>query len=279
MSSNNFSLNQAALVLDHPADPGAGQRWGARLDLQWGQATQTVQGNPANEPRPEIYRNIFQAYGTYVVPLGKGVNVDFGKWASSLGIEGNYTKDQMNYSRSYWFNFLPFYHMGARVNYQVNDRLGINYWITNGTQQTEDFNGFKDQLGGVVLHPRKNISWTVNYYFGQEHPDVAYFLFGPAPEPDPPTNQGVPFVPIRQLTHRQAAHFRHLRHLAADTDSHLRPGGRLRDSAAVSPTRPRSMRMAERSTRSINSRLSSPWRPAPNICPTTALYSAASTRP
>ena len=150
----------------------------------------------ANEPRPEIYRNVFQAYGTYVVPLGKGVNVDFGKWASSLGIEGNYTKDQMNYSRSYWFNFLPFYHMGARVSYQVNDHLGINYWITNGTQQTEDFNGFKDQFGGVVLHPRKNISWTMNYYFGQEHPDVVYFLYGPAPEPNPPTQQGVPFVPI-----------------------------------------------------------------------------------
>jgi hypothetical protein len=196
VSSNSFSLNQAALVLDHPPNPAAGQRWGARLDLQWGQATQTLQGNPANEPRPEIYRNVFQAYGTYVVPLGKGLNVDFGKWASSLGIEGNYTKDQMNYSRSYWFDFLPFYHMGARVSYQVNDHLGINYWITNGTQETEDFNGFKDQLGGVVLHPRKNISWTVNYYFGQEHPDVVYFPFGPAPIPNPPTNQGVPFVPV-----------------------------------------------------------------------------------
>ena len=196
VSSNSFSLNQAALVLDHPANPAAGQRWGARLDLQWGQATQTLQGNTANEPRPDIYRNVFQAYGTYVVPLGKGVNVDFGKWASSLGIEGNYTKDQMNYSRSYWFNFLPFYHMGARVSYQVNDHLTINYWITNGTQQTEAFNSFKDQFGGVVLHPRKNISWTVNYYLGQEHPDTVYFLFGPPPEPNPPTNQGVPFEPI-----------------------------------------------------------------------------------
>jgi hypothetical protein len=113
-----------------------------------------------------------------------------------MGIEGNYTKDQMNYSRSYWFGFLPFYHMGARASYQVNDHLQINYWITNGTQQTEAFNGFKDQLGGVVLHPRKNIAWTVNYYFGQEHPDVVYFLFGPPPETNPPTNQGVPFEPV-----------------------------------------------------------------------------------
>jgi hypothetical protein len=146
VSSNSFSINQAGLVLENAADPAKGKRWGARLDLQWGQATQTLQGNPANESRPEIFRNLFQAYGTFIVPLGKGLKVDFGKWASSLGIESNYTQDQMNYSRSYWFNFLPFYHMGVRTNYQFSDKFGINYWVTNGTQQTEAFNGFKDQI-------------------------------------------------------------------------------------------------------------------------------------
>src|SRR5262249_21797249 len=98
VTSNSFSINQADLVLENAPDPDRGKRFGARLDLQWGQATQTLQGNPANEPRPEIYRNLFQAYGTFIVPLGKGLQVDFGKWASSLGIEGNYTQDQMNYS-------------------------------------------------------------------------------------------------------------------------------------------------------------------------------------
>jgi hypothetical protein len=196
VTSNSFSLNQAAVVLENAPDPDAGKRWGARLDLQWGLATQTLQGNPANEPRPEIFRNVFQAYGTFIVPMGKGLKVDFGKWASPIGIEGNYTQDQMNYSRSFWFDFLPFYHMGARANYQFSDRFGVNYWVVNGVGQTEAFNGFKDQLGGIVARPHKNISWTINYYFGQEHPDVIFFPFTPAPIPDPPTQQGVPFVPV-----------------------------------------------------------------------------------
>ena len=196
VSSNSFSLNQAGLVLENAPDPDRKKFWGARLDLQWGQATQTLQGNPANEPRPEIFRNIFQAYGTFIVPVGKGLKVDFGKWASSVGIESNYTQDQMNYSRSYWFFFLPFYHMGVRANYQVSDRFGINYWVTNGIQQSEAFNGFKDQMGGVTLQPHKKINWTINYYFGQEHPDVVFFAFIPPPIPDPPTQQGVPFLPV-----------------------------------------------------------------------------------
>jgi len=193
VSSNAFSLNQADIVVENAPDPSNGKRFGARLDLQFGQATETLQGNAANEPRPEIYRNIFQAYGTYVAPIGSGLSVDFGKWASSLGFEGNYTKDQINYSRSYWFNFLPFYHMGARVHYQFNDKFGVNYWVTNGTQQTEPFNGYKDELFGFVLTPTKNVSWTVNYYLGQEHPDFQFVPNGP---PNLPTFQGMPFEPI-----------------------------------------------------------------------------------
>ena len=195
VSSNAFSLSQAALVLETAPDPSEGRRFGIRLDFQCGQATATLQGNSANEPRPGIYQNIFQAYGTYVVPVGKGLTVDFGKFASSLGMEGNYTKDQMNYSRSYWFAYLPFYHMGVRANYKFNDAFAINYWAVNGTQQTEPFNGFKDQFFGLNIQPRKNISWNVNYYLGQEHPDVTYYPNGGAPA-GLPTEQGTPFLPL-----------------------------------------------------------------------------------
>jgi Putative beta-barrel porin-2, OmpL-like. bbp2 len=169
--SNEFSLNQASVVFDHPTDVANGRRWGGRLDLQFGQATDTLQGNPSNEPRPDIYRNIFQAYGTYVAPIGNGLNIDFGKWSSSLGIEGNYTKDQADYSRSYWFNFLPFYHMGLRLSYPVNDRFSLNYWVVNGTNQVEATNGFKDELFGFTAKPVKSVTWTMNYYLGQDHPD------------------------------------------------------------------------------------------------------------
>ncbi len=200
VSSNSFSLNQAAVILENAPDPDKGKRFGARIDLQFGQATQTLQGNPANEARPDIYRNIFQLYGTYIAPVGHGLTLDFGKWASSIGLEGNYSKDQMNYSRSYWFDFLPFYHTGVRASYKVNDSLSLNYWIVNGTQQTEAFNNFKDQLFGLSFQARKSLSLTVNYYLGQEHPDTVYFP-NSAPSNTAlnlPTIQGVPFEPIQQ---------------------------------------------------------------------------------
>jgi hypothetical protein len=191
--SNNISLNQADVVFERAPGTGAGRPFGVRLDLQFGQATDTLQGNPLNEPRPEIYRNIFQAYGTYVAPLGKGLTLDVGKWGSSIGIEGNYTKDQINYSRAFWFDFLPFYHMGVRASYKLNDQMTFNYWLVNGTNQAEATNGFKDELFGFTATPRKTVTWNVNYYLGQEHPDrTPVMTSGPIP-----VQPGLTFAAIR----------------------------------------------------------------------------------
>ncbi len=197
VAANNFSINQTGMVVERAVDPAAGKRWGYRLDLMAGQATETLQGGAQNENRPQVYRNLFQAYGTYVVPVGKGLTVDFGKWASALGAENNYTKDQINYSRSYFFNFLPFYHMGFRNTYAVNDKLSLAYWLVNGANQTEDFNGFKSHLAQAVLKPAKNLSWTINYYNGQEQRDLNP-IFNPA-LPSIPSQPGLSTSPIRPI--------------------------------------------------------------------------------
>ena len=190
VSSNSFSINQAGIVIENAPNPSAGKRFGARLDLQYGQATETVQGGAQNELRPQVYRNLWQAYGTYIVPIGSGLTTDFGKWAGALGVEGNYSKDQINYSRSYYFNYLPFYHMGFRATYNVNDKVAVTGWLVNGAQQTEDFNGFKSTAVLLTLKPVKSLSWNVNYYTGQEQRDVVpNYAAGP---PTAPTQPGLP---------------------------------------------------------------------------------------
>ena len=184
--SNSFSLNQATMVIERAPDVAAGRRFGMRVDLQYGQATETLHGSAANEPRPQVYRPVFQAYGTYVVPVGSGLTVDFGKWASALGVENNYTKDQMNYSRSYLFNFLPFYHFGFRSSYNLNKWLNVSYWLVNGVQQSEDFNSNKSQAVLLTVKPASSVSWNVNYYTGIEGKDTL-----------PALNPGIPALPTQ----------------------------------------------------------------------------------
>src|SRR5262245_52479497 len=184
VSSNSFSLNQAAVSIERAPNVDAGRRFGARLDLMFGPATETVQANAASELRPQAFRPIWQAYGTYIAPVGKGLTMDFGKFASSLGYEGNYTKDQINYSRSYLFNFLPYYHLGVRSNYAFNDKFNVTHYLVNGIGQSEDFNGFKSQAILLNIKPTKRVSWNVNYYTGIEARDSIPALnpgFAPLP--------------------------------------------------------------------------------------------------
>ena len=193
VSSNSFSLNQASFVIEHLATPES--RFGGRLDLQFGQATETLQGSAVNEQRPQVWRNVFQAYGSYLAPVGTGLQLDFGKFASSLGNEGNYTKDQVAYSRAYSFNYLPFYHMGLRANYNVTPKINVAYWLVNGANDTEDLNGFKSQAFLFTLKPASTLTWTVNYYFGQEGRDVL-----PTLNPGLPTAPTQPGLPVANIT-------------------------------------------------------------------------------
>ena len=172
LSSSGFAINQADIILERAPDVAGGRRFGGRLDLMFGQATETLQGSRANEARPEVFRNLFQVYGTWVAPVGKGLTLDFGKWASSFGIENNYTKDQLNYSRSYWFNFLPNYHAGLRSSYPLSGKFSLNYWLVNGLNQTEDFNSFRSQA--ILLNFNQGpVSASLNYYAGREQRAVA----------------------------------------------------------------------------------------------------------
>jgi hypothetical protein len=107
-----------------------------------------------------------------------GLQADFGKFASMLGYETNYAKDNQAFSRAYLFDFLPFYHSGLRLTFPVNDRVSLFYMLTNGAQQTEDFNDFKSNHVAAIVKPVSPVTWTINYYFGQEQPDAGA-LHGP----------------------------------------------------------------------------------------------------
>lgn len=195
VSSNSFSISQASIMIERLPVAAEGQRFGGRIDLQFGQATETLGGNSANEQRPQVWRNLYQAYGSYLAPVGSGLRLDFGKFSSALGSGGNYTKDQINYSRSFLYNYLPYYHMGLRASYDLSPKANITYWLVNGAQQTEDFNGFKSQGFITTLKPSKNLSWNVNYYFGQEQRDVA-----PTLNPGLPTSPTQPGLPTSNIS-------------------------------------------------------------------------------
>jgi hypothetical protein len=166
---NQFGFNLAEIALERR--PTATSRLGFRLDLDAGPTTEIVN---ASEPGGAgMLRGLQQGYVTYLAPLGRGLQVDVGKFVTPLGAEVIETKDNWNYSRSLLFALaIPYYHMGARVAYGFGDRLAVAALIVNGWNNVVENNGGKTFGLQVSVKPSSKLSIVQSYLTGPEQADV-----------------------------------------------------------------------------------------------------------
>lgn len=162
---NQFSLNQAKIVLSNVPDQD--HRLGFRFDLNFGPATEIIH---AGEPGgADVFRNLQQAYLSYLAPVGNGLQVDFGKFVTYHGNEVIETKDNWNYSRSILFAFgVPYYHYGVRLTYPVNDKFTLGFQMHNGYNNVVDNNARKSFSLQAIIKPTSKITFVQNYTGGPE---------------------------------------------------------------------------------------------------------------
>lgn len=76
----------------------------------------------------------------------------------------------------------------------------MSYWVVNGANQSEDFNGFKSQAVLLTWRPAASITWNINYYTGIEGRDVS-----PALNPGLPTLPTQPGLSAQRISPRREA--------------------------------------------------------------------------
>jgi hypothetical protein len=165
---NPISLNLAELSLEKR--PTSDSRGGFRFDLDYGPTQDIVN---ANEPGgTHIFRNIGQAYVSYLAPTRKGFQIDVGKFVTPFGYEVIKTKDNWNYSRSLLFAAaIPYYHMGVRATYTINDKIALAGFLVNGWNNVVDNNTGKTVGGQITLKPGSALAITETYMGGPEQPN------------------------------------------------------------------------------------------------------------
>ena len=169
VNHNSFSLNLAEISLEKK--PTSDSRGGFRFDLDYGPTQDIVN---ATEPSgPHVFRNVGQAYLSYQADVGKGLQIDFGKFVTPLGFEVIKTKDDWNYSRSLLFSLaIPFYHMGVRATYNVNDKIALAGFVVNGWNNTVATIDKKTIIGQVTVKPTAKLSATETYIGGPQVPNT-----------------------------------------------------------------------------------------------------------
>lgn len=163
---NQFSVALVELAMNKPAVED--DRIGFRFDLQYGQVAQIFNGDPLDN---NALVNVQQGYISYLAPIGKGLTLDFGKFVTPIGTEPTESKDNFNYSRAFLYALGPYYHVGARLAYTLNDKVAIGGLIVNGWNATGDNNAGKSVGGSITIKPTSKVTIIQNVLTGPEQTD------------------------------------------------------------------------------------------------------------
>jgi hypothetical protein len=121
------------------------------------------------DPAGGTLENVQQAYISYLAPVGTGLTLDVGKFVTPMGAEVIESKDNWNYSRSLLFALaIPYYHVGVRATYPVNDKLSFMGAVVNGWNNGSENNGGKSFALGATLKPTPKLTLVANYMTGPE---------------------------------------------------------------------------------------------------------------
>ena len=165
---NQFGLTMAQLWLAKP--PTSDSRGGFKVKLSVGPATTIVQ---SLEPgASSVLQNIEEGFISYLAPIGKGLQIDAGKFVTQHGAEVIEAKDDWNYSRSLLFALaIPYYHSGVRATYSPTDKISLMGTVVNGWNNVVENNGGKTFGAQIAYKPTAALSLVQNYMAGPEQPD------------------------------------------------------------------------------------------------------------
>jgi hypothetical protein len=165
INHNQFSLSYAELAISKPVSDTS--RAGFRLDFGAGDTADVV--NSFEPGDPDFMKHVQQAYVSYLIPAGKGITFDFGKFVTPHGAEVIEAPANFNYSRGILFGWaIPFYHMGARFSYPTTDKVTLTGYLVNGWNNVHDNNSAKTVGGTVAVTATDRISFAQSYMVGAE---------------------------------------------------------------------------------------------------------------
>jgi len=164
--ANQFTLNNTELSVSR--QPTEKVPIGFGLVVNAGRDTRKTKaaGLGAGDDTPF---DLQQAYVTYRAPVGKGVTLKAGKFATLLGAEVIEAPANFTISRSFLFGFaIPFTHVGILAAYPFTDRLGVTLGVVQGWDNVKDNNRGKTAIGQVSLAPVEGLTFVVNGIWGAE---------------------------------------------------------------------------------------------------------------
>ena len=113
--------------------------------------------------------DLAEAYLSYLVPVGEGLTLKAGKWATLIGYEVYESPKNLNFSRSFLYTLgTPYFHTGLLATYPVTKWFSVTAGFTNGWDNADNNNGHLRPTGNFAFTPTDKLSATVSWFVGPE---------------------------------------------------------------------------------------------------------------
>lgn len=159
--ANEFTINLAQVQWTRPASTE--QPVGFTLALIAGEGSDVVHGGEPEGAGKS--RHMYHASIAY--RLANGVVLEGGIYPSHIGMEGFYSKDNWNYSRSIIGEASPYYQTGIKASYAFDLHWSGRVDLLNGWQLINDNNNAKS-IGAQVAYSSDVLTASLNTFLGPE---------------------------------------------------------------------------------------------------------------
>lgn len=180
-NANSFMPHLAQIMLERPADGGGSalDRAGFRARLNFGSDARVTRARTNFQTGTSNDELDFQElYAEYILPVGNGLKIQFGKINTLIGYEVINSWENVNFSRSFMFGTgQAFTTTGVRFTYTFNPLVTTSFGVVNGWDNIDDNNRGKtiEYLVALTPHEKFGVSW-----YGSYGPEQANRQFGDA---------------------------------------------------------------------------------------------------
>src|SRR5260370_18568515 len=156
-------------------------RWGEESMIQGGRTSEGFgfSATAPNLPGSPGLRHIGLANVSYLAPAGKGLTVQGGIFASLIGYDSLYAKDNFNYTRPWGADYTPYLMLGVNASYPFTEKLAGALFLVNGYWHLANANSVPSSGGQITYKttPLVTIKDTVLYGPAQSNTSLSYWRF------------------------------------------------------------------------------------------------------
>lgn len=186
-NANAFMAHLAQVMLERPAEAGGSlmDRAGFRARLNFGLDSRVTRARTNYQTGTSNDEFDFQElYAEYILPVGNGLKVQFGKINTLIGYEVINSWENVNFSRSFMFGLgQAFTTTGLRFTYTFSPQVTAVFGLVNGWDDVDDNNQGKtiEYLVALTPHEKFGLSWYGSYGAEQNSRQFGDTLSGGAP--------------------------------------------------------------------------------------------------